>query len=524
MARKDACSKDRKQGKGGDRHWLLSGTAVLLYLALAKLIIHLLTNGGYGYHRDELYYIACGNHLAWGFVDHPPLTPLIARLVTSSIGTSLAAIRLLPALAGAATVFVAGRIAKEAGGGLFAQVLTAIAVIIGANYLFFGTILTTNVFDQLLWAVALYLFVVALTRGEPKHWIWLGVVLGLGLLNKHTMVFLGAGLGGGLLLTSERERLKDRWPWVAAAIAFVIFLPNLIWEAQSGWPTIEFLQRAEINRMPTLSPGLFFAGQAWGLHVLLVPVWLIGLWRALRAKDAPWMRPVGVAYVLLFVYFVLTRAKHYYLVPFYPALLAFGAVWIERRVRAPRLRRVKAVVIVLLLAGGALMAPLSLPLLEPEAVIAYADWIQPGTRVVPQGESRMPTAFQDMFGWEEMVATVAEAYHALPHEDRAVAAVSANNYGQAAAIDLFGEDHGLPKAVSTHNAYWYWGPRDYTGEVFLTVGVRPQALSGAFESGVLVGTVDNPYVVWYETDQPIILWRDMKIPLRDAWPRMKLFY
>ena len=524
MARKDPRSMDSRHGEASTRHPLASGTAILLYLALAKLIIHLLTNGGYGYHRDELYYIACGDHLAWGFVDHPPLTPLIARLVTSSIGTSLAAIRLLPALAGAATVFVAGRIAKEAGGGIFAMFLTGFAVIIGANYLFFGTILTTNVFDQLFWAVALYLFVVILRRGEPRHWIWLGVVLGLGLLNKHTMVFLGAGLGGGLLLTAERKRLKDRWPWIAAAIAFVIFLPNLVWEIQNGWPTIEFLRRAEINRMPTLSPGLFFAGQAMGLHALLVPVWLIGLWRAFRSKNASWMRPVGVAYVLLFVYFMLTRAKHYYLIPFYPALLAFGAVWIERWIRERGLCLVKAVIIILLLAGGVLMAPLSLPMLEPEEAIEYADRINPGTRVVPAGESRMPAAFQDMFGWEEMVAAVAEAYHALPHEDRAVAAVSANNYGQAAAIDFFGEDYGLPKAVSTHNAYWYWGPRHYTGEVFLTVGVRPQALQSAFESGVHVGTIEHPYVVWYETNQPIILWRDMKIPLRDAWPRMKLFY
>ncbi len=450
--------------------------------------------------------------------------PFIAKLVTSTIGTSLSAIRLIPALAGAATVFVAGRIAKEAGGRLFAQVLTAVAVIIGANYLFFGTLLTTNVFDQLFWAIALYLFVIILRRGEPKHWIWLGVVLGLGLLNKHTMVFLGAGLGAGLLFTSERERLMDRWPWIAAAVAGVIFLPNIVWEVHHGWPTLEFLQRADINRMPTLSPWLFFVGQAIGLHLLLVPVWLIGLWRALTAKDAPWMRPIGVAYVLLFLYFMLTRAKHYYLAPLYPPVIAFGAVTIERWVRGRRFRWAPAVIITLLLVGGAVTAPLSLPVLEPAALIEYADRLQPGTRTQAPGESAMPAAFQDMFGWEEMVAQVAAAYHALPHEDRAVAAVSANNYGQAAAIDFFGEEYGLPKAVSTHNAYWYWGPRDYTGEVFMTVGVRPQALSGAFESGEQVGTIVHPYVIWYETDQPIIVWRGMKLPLSDAWSQMRLFY
>ncbi len=534
MARKDKRKKDADRSErpraavptpdAPARHPLLSGTAILLYLALAKLILHLVTNGGYGYHRDELYYIACGNHLAWGFVDHPPLTPFIAKLVTSSIGSSLAAIRFLPALAGAAIVFVAGRIAKEAGGRLFAQTLTALGVLIGTNYLFFGTLLTTNVFDQLFWALALYLLVVIMRRGEPKHWIWLGVVFGLGLLNKHTMVFLGAGLAGGLLFTAERERLKERWPWIAVAIALVIFLPNILWEVGTGWPTIEFLRRAEINRMDTFSPWLFFVGQAMGLHLLLLPVWLIGLWRAFAEKDARWMRTVGVAYVLLFLYFMFTRAKHYYLVPFYPALLAFGAVAIERWVQQRKLRWVPAVVVIALLVGGAVTAPLSLPVLEPEALIAYADRLQPGRAALPAGESRMPAVFQDMFGWEELVATVADAYHALPHEDRAVASINANNYGQAAAIDFFGEDHGLPKAISTHNAYWYWGPRDYTGDVMISVGVRPQSLANAFEFGQRVGIVEHPYVVWYETNQPIILWRDMKIPLADAWPRMKLFY
>lgn len=505
------------------RHPLLSDVAILFYIALAKFVLHLLTNGSYGYHRDELYYIACGNHLAWGFVDHPPLTPFIARIVTTTIGSSLQAIRFVPALAGAATVFVAGRIAKEAGGSLFAQALTALAVLVGANYLFFGTLLTTNVFDQLFWALCLYLFIVVLRRGEPSHWIWLSVVFGLGLLNKHTMVFLDAALFGGLLLTVERERLKERWPWIAFAVAILIFLPNLIWEVRTGWPTIEFLQRAEINRMPTVSPWLYFVGQAMGLHVLLVPVWLIGLWRAFASRERSWMRPIAVAYVLLFIYFVLTRAKHYYLIPFYPPLLAFGAIWLERVFHERRLRWAPAVVVVVLLAGSAVTAPMSLPVLAPEALIAYSQRL-PGAVPPAPGASAMPEVFQDMFGWEEMVADVADAYHALPHEDRAVAAVNANNYGQAAAIDFFGEDHGLPKAISTHNAYWYWGPRDYTGDVMLTVGVRPQALSGAFESGTIVGTVEHDYVVWYETNQPIIVWRDMKIPLRDAWSRMKLFY
>jgi len=501
-----------------------SATAVLLYVALGRLLLHLLTNGGYGIGRDELYYVACGNHLAWGYVDHPPLTPLIARLAGALGGTSLATLRFLPAVAAAATTFVAGRIAGELGGRRFAQAMTAVAVSIGYSALLFGTALTTNVFDQLVWALALYLFVIILQRSEPRYWIWLGVVLGLGLMNKHSVVFLGAAVLAGLALTDERKHLASRWSWYAAGLAALIFLPNIVWEVQHGWPTLEFLERAELNRMPRVDPGGFIVGQVFSMHVLILPVWLLGLWRLLTGKDVKELRPVGIAYLALLIYFIMSRAKAYYLVPFYPPLLAAGCVAIERWVAGRRLRWAPAAIVAVLLVGAAVTAPLSLPVLSPEAVIEYAPRLDPSLRRLAPGESRMPVAFQDMFGWEEMVATVAEVYHALPPEQRAVAAVSGNNYGQAAAIDFFGPEYDLPKSVSTHNNYWLWGPRDYTGEVLITVGVRKEALLAAFGSVELAAVVEHPYVVWYETNQPVYVWRDMKLPLSQAWPRMKLFY
>lgn len=506
------------------RHRLLSDTAILAYIALARLAIHLLTNGGYGYARDELYYIACGNHLDWGYVDHPPLTPFLARLVTSVGGTSLAAVRFLPALVAAATTFVAGRIARELGGKLFAQVLTAVAVSIGYSSLVFGTVLTTNVFDQFFWAAALYLFTVVLVRGDARHWIWLGVVLGLGLMNKHPVAFLGGAMFVGLALSDERKHLGTRWPWYAAGVALLIFLPNIAWEVGHDWPTIEFLRRAEINRMPRVAPWGFLLGQVFSLHLLLAPVWLVGLWRSLAGKKEKTLRPIGLAYLALFVYFLLSRAKSYYLVPFYPPLLALGWVTVERWIAARKLRWAPAVVVVVLLAGGAVTAPLALPVLEPETLIEYAPLIDRSLRTRAPGATRMPDAFQDMFGWEEMVATVADVYNSLPPAERAVASISGNNYGQAAAIDFFGPKYGLPKAISTHNSYWYWGPRDYTGEVFITVGVRPEALQRAFESVELAAVIEHPYVVWYETNQPVYVWRHMLLSLREVWPRMRLFY
>jgi hypothetical protein len=506
------------------RERLTSGTAILIYVALVKLAIHLATNGGYGYHRDELYYIACGDHPAWGYVDHPPLTPFLARLITATLGSSLAGLRLIPALAGALTVFVAGKTAKVLGGKLFAQALTALAVLVSGTYLFYGTLLTTNVFDQLLWAVALYLFVSILRNDNRRLWIWFGVVVGIGLLNKHTMAFLGGSLFAGLILTDERRRLTSCWPWYAAGIAAVIFLPNVIWEITHGWPTIEFLEKAELNRMPALSPGLFFLGQLFGLHPLLLPVWIMGLWCALFSKGNRKMRPIGWAFALLYVYLVLSRAKAYYLIPFYPPLLALGAIEVEQFFKSRKLAWAPAAALVLLIVGGALTAPISLPVLSPERLIEYRRAIDPTMKNLQPGESEMPPPFQDMFGWEEMVQQVADVYNALPQEARAVAAVSGNNYGQSAAIDFFGPRYGLPKAISTHNNYWYWGPREYTGEILITIGVRPQALQSAFESVELAAMITHDYVVWYETNQPVFVWRNMKIPLDAAWPRMKLFY
>ncbi len=506
------------------RDRLTSGTAILIYIALVKLAIHLLTNGGYGYHRDELYYIACGDHLAWGYIDHPPLTPFLARIITATLGSSLAALRLIPAIAGALTVFIAGKTAKVLSGRLFAQALTAVAVLVGGTYLFYGTLLTTNVFDQLLWAVTLYLFVSILKSDNRRLWIWLGVAVGIGLLNKHTMAFLAGSLFAGLLLTDERRRLTSRWPWYAAGIAAVIFLPNVIWEIAHGWPTIEFLQKAELNRMSAVSPGIFFLGQLFGLNPLLLPVWIVGLWFALLSKGGKKMRSIGWAFALLYVYFVLSRAKEYYLIPFYPPLLALGAVEVERFFKSRKLRWAPATAMALLVVGAALLAPLSLPILSPERLIEYRRVVDPTMKHLMPGESEMLPAFQDMFGWEEMVQEVARIYHSLPEEMRSVAAISGNNYGQSAAIDFFGPKYGIPKAICTHNNYWYWGPRDYTGEVLITIGVRPQALQSAFGTVALATTITHDYVVWYETNQPVFIWRDMKMPLDVAWPRMKLFY
>ncbi len=492
---------------------LLAGTA------LAKLVLHLATSGRYGYSRDELYYLACAEHPSIGYVDHPPLVPLLAALLRATIGDSLFAIRLLPAIAGAGIIILAGLMARELGGRRFAQVLAALAVLVAPAYLAMDAIFTTNVFDQLGWACALYLMLRIIRTESPRLWLVLGLVLGAGLLTKHTMAFLAGGLMVGMAISPERRLLTSRWLWSAVGLALAIFLPNLLWQQAHGWPTLEFLARAKINRMPEVDAVAFLRMFAVALHPVTLPIWLLGIYALLRRRPA-----LGWAFVVLLAVFVLGRAKEYYLTPMAALLFPAGAVVIEERIR-PRRRWAQPVIVAILLAGGAATAPFYVPMLGLEGVARYqAQWDRLLRVRKGAGRESIPLSFSEMLGWEEMVKTVAAAYHRLPPADRDRCAVFANNYGQAAAIDFFGAKHGLPKAISTHNSYWFWGPRDLSGDPMLSTGVRREALQGAYQFVELAAVVKHDHVVWYETNQPVFIWRGIRRPLAELWPQMKLFY
>ncbi len=494
-------------------------------IVLTKLVLHLVTSGQYGYSRDELYYLACAEHLSAGYVDHPPLVPLVAGLVRATIGDSLLAIRLLPALAGAGTVFLAGVITSQLGGRRFAQVLAALAVVAAPAYLGMNAIFTTNAFDQLLWALALYLVLRILRAETLRLWLLLGLVLGMGLLTKHTMAFLMAGLAVGLALSPERRLLTTRGALTAAAMAGALFLPNLIWQWAHDWPTLEFLARAQINRMPEVNPLIFLWRFAVALQPVTLPIWVLGIAFLLVHKQGrPW-RSLGWMFVVLLVIDVIGRAKEYYLVPIAALLFPAGAVVIESWLERRRWEWARPVMIATVLLAGAASAPFYVPILPLEQVVRYKEaWDRALHARGAADAEAIPLGFAEMLGWEEMVATVAEVYHRLPAEERARCAVSGNNYGQAAAIDFFGTKYGLPKSISTHNSYWTWGTHGYSGDPMITIGVRREALAPAYTSVELGAVVQHDHVIWYETNQPVYLWRGIKAPLATLWPQMKLIY
>lgn len=491
----------------------LSFTAIILYFSAAKLLIHLFTNNQYGFNRDELYFLICGDHLAFGYVDHPPFVPFIARILKLTIGHSLFAVRLLPALAGAAIVFLTGKLVQRFGGGIFAASLACIAVITAPIFLNMNTLFSSNSFEQLVWASCFVVIASYLSKRNPRYLLYAGILIGVGLMVKHSVVFLVVGILISLYFTNHRRLFLNKWFYLSLLIALIIFLPNLIWQLNHDWATFEFLKKAAINRMEEASPVTFLSQQIFSVNPFSFPLWVAGIIFFFGRKGRKF-RLFGWIYLVVFLILALQKSKDYYLAPIYPLLWAAGAVFWEGLIVRLRQFWLKPLSLSVLALSGVILAPLSLPVLSVENAKSYARAF--GTDFHP--------VFMDMIGWEAMVETVASVYNSLPENEKTRCAIMANNYGQASAIDFYGHRYGLPKSISTHNSFWVWGPRDRTGEIIISVGVKEQSLRAAYDDVTLAAMVMNENVVWYETNQPVFIWRNPKIKLESFWPRIKLFY
>jgi hypothetical protein len=497
-------------------------TLIVLFSAVA-LLVHLLTNGRYGYFRDELYYIACGQHLAFGYIDQPPLSILLLRLSEVLLGNSLFAIRLLPALAGAATVAITGLIARELGGGAWAIALGCAGSLCALFNLAVGNFFSMNAFEPLFWMGCVYLLVRIINGGSSILWLWFGVLLGLGLENKHSTAFFAAGIFVALLLTPERRHLARKWIWFGGLIAFAIALPNILWQLQNHWPTCELLSNiAHSDKNVALKPAEFITQQIVFMNPGTLPLWLAGLIWVFGSRNGRRYMALGVIYVVMLTEFIILHGKSYYLAPAYPMLLAAGGVAVERAF-ANRWRWCTAALLTLILATGALFAPLAVPILPPAKLVAYMRAI--GLQL-PRTETshtaRLPQIFADQFGWQEMVGSVAHVYHHLRPEDEKRAAIFSQNYGEAGAIDFFRSKFNLPPAISGHQNYFLWGPRDWTGEVALVLDTSDNVAREQFVSVEDLGQiVSSPWAMPFERRTHIYLCHDLKANVREFWQRVK---
>jgi len=508
---------------GEKRAFLADGMLIVLAIALAKLALHCVFNNRYGYFRDEFDYLACGDHPAWGYVDQPPLVPFLAKISRLLLGDSLRSIRFMPALATSAVVVLAGMMAREFGGRRFALVLSAVTVLIAPVYLSGGSLLTTNCLEPLLWMGCVYFAILAIKRNDPRYWLWFGVVAGLGLEEKYSIGVLGFGIVVGLWLTEQRRVLANRWIWLGGLVAFLIFLPNFIWNVQHHWPFLELMRNIEASsRNVELSPIQYFLQQALMLNPLAAPIWVTGAIALLFLPRLKSYRALGWCYVAAFTIFVALKGKNYYLAPIYPVLLAAGAVMIERGIERSRQTWSKPVIVILLLAGGAWLAPIVLPVLSVPQFISYMDKLP---FKVPRSEkshlrAALPQHYADQFGWEEMVASVAQAWDRLPSEERPDCGIFAQDYGQAGAIDFFGRRYGLPPALSGHQTYFLWGPRGYSGNCLIVVDDRKEVLDQEFAHVEYVGMSDNPYAL--ERHLAVFICKGAKFgSLAKLWPQLK---
>ena len=495
---------------------------VVIAIALGKLVLHCFFNNRYGYFRDEFDYLSCGNHLAWGYVDQPPLLPFLVRVSRILLGESLRSIRFLPALAISAVVVLTAMIAREFGGRRFALILSAVAVLIAPMYLSDGSLLTTNSLEPLLWMGCAYFAILAIKR-DARYWVAFGIVAGLGLEEKYSIAIFGLAIVGGLILTSKRRLLISKWLWFGGIAAFLIFLPNLIWNIQNHWPFLELMHNIRATgRDVQLSPLQFVLQQILLLHPLTAPIWLSGVIFLLLSRRLKDFRLFGWSYLIALAAFIVLKGKNYYLAPIYPMLFAAGAVMIESEVERTRQAWLKPAMIVVLLAGGAWFGPLVVPVFSVEHFISYLNYLpfKPPRSEHSHERAVLPQHYADQFGWEEMVAVTAQAWARVPPEQKADCGVFAQDYGQAGAIDFFGPRYGLPPALSGHQTYYLWGPRGYSGKCLIVLDDRKEVLDKLFDQVEFIGTSDHPYAL--ERNIPVFLCQGARFgSLVELWPKLK---
>ena len=489
---------------------------IALGWAAVALVVHLAVAGRYDFFRDELYFIVCGQHPAFGYADQPPLVPLLSA-GAYALGHQLWVLRTIPALAAAALVLVTVALARLAGGKNGAAHLAGASVATAPIFLGLTGTFNTTVFDPLAWTAIALLFARSALNDDRRALRWAGVVAGVALEAKYYLIVGFVALVVGCAATSWRSLLARREFALGVVIATLIALPSVIWQGLNGWPFAHLVANAG-SKDAVIPPVAFLLGQVLVMNPLAAPIWIAGLIAPFVRADLRNLRALSIAFGVAVAVTIQGHGKDYYAAAAYPAAFAIGAVALERAL-APSLRTAYAVLFVALAAA---FTPATLPYLPPDAVHAYLVALH--AKPPQQEKSKLgvlPQYFADQFGWRELAADVARVYAALPPADRAKAYVYASNYGEAGAIDIFDAGLGMPPTISGHNQYGLWGPRGYDGSVLIDVGASVEEDRKECRSATLAATFSAPYVMPYEDHLGIVICRGLRRPIGPLWQELK---
>jgi 4-amino-4-deoxy-L-arabinose transferase-like glycosyltransferase len=412
------------------------------------------------------------------------------------------------------------------GGGKFAQVLAALAYLFSLVYLRINSLFQPVTFDLFFFVLGIYLFIRILKQNRPIHWLLFGVVLGLGILNKYTMLFFGFGVFTGLLFTRYRERFATPWPWIAAAVVLVIWLPNLLWQHQQGWPFFEHMQALSESQLSNFSPVDFVIGQLI-MSPFTIFIWLPGLYFLFFTKQGEQYRPVGWVYLTVFTVLLLLNGKQYYLAPAYPMLFAAGSVLVERLTLRVR-RWIRPALIGLTVAGGLVLMPVGIPVFSIDGMHQY---FQFGSKYLGLGEAlrwetgdyhELPQDFSDMLGWEEQAAAVSTLFTGLPQEIQRKTTLIASNYGEAGALTHYRQDYPLPENIlSLVGSFYTWGPPPPDTEIFITLGFSEETLRRYFLHVEFAGKITHKHA--RESNISLFLCKKPVKPIKSLWDDLSVY-
>ncbi len=511
-------------------------------IALATAVLHVALSHRFGYYRDEFYFIDCAKHLAWGYVDQPPLAPFVTWL-TSPLGYPVWGLRFFPGVLAGVTVLFGCAIARELRGGPFAQTVTASTIALAPGLVGIAYGLSTEFLSPAAWTALIYLTMRLVKTQDRRLYISIALLVTLGLYAKYSIAACAVALAIGLLVTGHAKLLQSRWLVLGIALTALLVLPNAIWQVRHGFPMLEVLHNDQLNRHALANGmadestnrwinalymlGLQFAYQ----NPLFAPIWIAGLFRFWSfdsaqntSRQIPPYRFLTVAYFLLLGLLIATIGRGYYIQGFYPALFAGGAAALESAIKA-KPAGYKIAIIAAIVVAGLPMFPLALPVLRLPAYMAYERAIGLSRPAPPDGKSHLINPmFADQLGWKTMTQTVSGAYWSLPPSQRRVTAIFADRYAYAGALDYYGPADGLPAVISPNNSYYLWGTRGYSGRSVLAVGATDYwLLLHWFRSVRQIAVYRNDYRWMLEGPLPIYLCTQPRASLAAMWPALKYY-